>query len=231
MSLIFVAVVGLIGTGKTTLMGALARVFADSGYRVFVIKEDVDAMRETSVDGRAVKPLALAADDPARWAGPFQLYAYTLRLFQQIDGVAAAQKWADEHPHVPVVVLSERCGRCDKIFYDVGREAGHISDLDAVNYELVRRFRPLPTPDVYVYLQADPETCMERIVKRDRAEELGPGMVDYLRTLHDKHEAVYGSGANVFVVKNDADIPDTKLTPELHPHAGPVFRYVNTARA
>ena len=38
-----------------------------------------------------------------------------------------------------------------------------------------------------VYLRATPETCLERIQARHRSEE-GSIDLDYLRTLHDRHE-------------------------------------------
>jgi len=42
-------------------------------------------------------------------------------------------------------------------------------------------------PDGFIYLQTDPQVCHERLVKRNRSEEVGVTQ-EYLQMLHDKHE-------------------------------------------
>lgn len=55
------------------------------------------------------------------------------------------------------------------------------------------RFDPLiqqhPTlaPDGFIYLRAEPKTCMDRMKARDRTEEGGVS-IDYLEDLHARHE-------------------------------------------
>ena len=57
----------------------------------------------------------------------------------------------------------------------------------------MRRFDPvlkaLPTliPDGFIYLQAEPGTCLRRMQGRGRLEEGGVSL-DYLANLHQKHE-------------------------------------------
>ena len=42
-------------------------------------------------------------------------------------------------------------------------------------------------PDAFIYLRADPDTCLKRLAKRGRNEETGVSH-EYLQGLHDKHE-------------------------------------------
>ena len=42
-------------------------------------------------------------------------------------------------------------------------------------------------PDGFIYLRAQPDTCMNRMMKRSRNEETGVG-IDYLQDLHQRHE-------------------------------------------
>ena len=47
---------------------------------------------------------------------------------------------------------------------------------------------PNLVPDGFIYLRTSAETCMRRLRQRARGEETGVGL-EYLQTLHDKHEA------------------------------------------
>ena len=42
-------------------------------------------------------------------------------------------------------------------------------------------------PSGFIYLQADPEICYKRLLKRNRSEEAGVPL-QYLQLLHNKHE-------------------------------------------
>lgn len=45
----------------------------------------------------------------------------------------------------------------------------------------------LLTPNGFIYLKASPDTCIQRLRHRARAEEVGVSE-EYLGSLHDKHE-------------------------------------------
>ena len=48
----------------------------------------------------------------------------------------------------------------------------------------------LPKPDLFIYLQAGPETCYQRMCKRSRGEESGVTL-DYLEDLHYFHDQIF----------------------------------------
>ena len=227
LNFLFLAVVGLIGTGKSTMMNALEAILTSSGYRVFVLYENLDAIRSLTVDGETVNPLDLQGPDPHRFQGVFQIYTYASRARQHRDGLAEARAWADENPGTPVIVIAERCGACDRIFFDVGREAGQISTLDAGAYEAVATCFSFPTPDLFVYLRADPAVCYERVHRRGRHEETADWLLPYLEALHRHHDKAYlESGRNTLTIDNSADLASTLLTRTEHPHAHAVHKYV-----
>jgi thymidine kinase len=48
-------------------------------------------------------------------------------------------------------------------------------------------------PDLFIYLRTTPETCKERILKRQRACETSID-IEYLKSLHEQYEALYARG-------------------------------------
>ena len=72
--------------------------------------------------------------------------------------------------------LLERSVFSDRmVFVRAVHEAQYMSDLELSVYD--SWFEPIvdviPTivPDGFIYLQADPDTCMRRLIRRQRAEE------------------------------------------------------------
>ena len=99
-------------------------------------------------------------------------------------------------------VVLDRSIHEDSVFAEVNTKIGTIDDLNWKTY--LQGFQDfstfLPEPDVYVYLDASPEICYQRILKRNRPEEqqtgfegapetAAPGIpLDYLRTLHQGYQ-------------------------------------------
>jgi hypothetical protein len=54
-------------------------------------------------------------------------------------------------------------------------------------FDPVVKLAPTLVPDGFIYLRAQPQTCMSRMQQRNRNEETGVG-IDYLQDLHDRHE-------------------------------------------
>lgn len=86
-------------------------------------------------------------------------------------------------------------------------------------------------PDLIVYLRTSPETALERVQARNRAEELGVSS-EYLSRLHDAHEiwlvhstqqALLGNKCVRVVVVN-VDKPLCHLQPEVEMVTNEIFK-------
>ncbi|NXR68417.1 DGUOK protein, partial [Rhadina sibilatrix] len=71
-------------------------------------------------------------------------------------------------------------------------EAGHLQPLEWAIYQdwhdfLLRHLGPRATLHGFLYLQARPQTCLERLRRRARSEE-GGIQLGYLQQLHAQHE-------------------------------------------
>jgi deoxycitidine kinase len=217
----FFAVVGGIGSGKSTLWRVLVDMLRAQGYVVFELKEDVDAMTEQEVEGGTVNMLDLSYQQPEKYKGLAQINFYALRYFAHVEVLAEAAKYEKEHPEAKVLVVSERCGSCDEIFFNLGRKAGLIDDAAAATYNLIRKFRPLAVPDRYIYLRTDPEVCKARVDERKREEEEGIPL-DFLQDLHWKDEAMYIGNPRTLVIDNNLHVDKEVRHSPNHPHANTV---------
>ena len=136
----YIVVEGPIGAGKTSLARRLA--------------ERLQA--ESLLEQAEFNPfLARFYQHPERWAMPTQLSF----LFQRIDQLAALGPMADERRVVSDFILDK-----DRLF----AEQNLTEDELALYRRIYDSVRPAdaPKPDLVIYLQAGPDTLMERIRKR-----------------------------------------------------------------
>lgn len=167
----FITVNGNIGTGKSTFCAALGSLIG-----AHVMQEPVDKPAFRTLLGRYY-------DDPKRWGFTFQMYALKERFKQHT--------LASELVANGVTVVQDRDiysdGCFGRLVYLDENMTTEEWDVYAETFGALKRF--LRYPDLLVYLRADPEICHERTKRRGRKEEAGVPL-DYLKRLHDEHEAL-----------------------------------------
>lgn len=79
----------------------------------------------------------------------------------------------------------------DRAFADMLRKDGLISDLGYSSYMMHRdcMLGFLLVPQVVIWLEADPQVCLDRIHQRDRSCESGISL-EYLKALRDSYTAI-----------------------------------------
>lgn len=174
----FVVVSGLIGVGKSTFTTSLADYLE---YEPFYEPVDDNPYLE-----RFYK-------DPNKWAYPMQEFLKHRRFaaYQCAVWGIRSGRWKG--------VVMDRSIQEDTVFAEVNQKIGTIDELNWRTY--LQGFQDFqifcPEPDVYIYLDASPEVCHERITKRARAAEAKSGFdddeqdgipLDYLRTLHQGYQ-------------------------------------------
>lgn len=170
-----ITVEGNIGAGKSTFLKLIERnINAD------VILEPTHRWQDVNGAGNL---LELFYKDIKRWGYTFQLYAFITRIQEHIDN---AHKKEGSN-----IQILERSVYCDRYCFALNcHEMGNMTDLEWALYKEIFEYlveEHAPKPDGFIYLRATPETCYERLLKRNRSEESSVPL-SYLTLIHNRHE-------------------------------------------
>jgi len=157
---------GSIGAGKSTLISMLEK------NGLSVVQEPVDVWVESSA-------LSAFYEDPIRYGYSFQTFvlttiADTIINTSNQNGLTIFERslFSNKYCFVENMLRNNMFTHPEQKMYQK-------------SYEI--HARNLPKPDGFIYLRANPETCMERIIKRGRSAENNLPM-SLLEELHQLHE-------------------------------------------
>jgi len=178
---IVVVVDGIIGAGKTTLIEkCLAPTLSDWGYKVTIVKEPIEKWKSNG-------SLKQFYEDPSRRG-----YQFQTRVFH--DRVKECQEMYEQHGNSTDIFLLERSVFTDMLFMNLLRDSQTIDESEYRDYldlwkmwEKVMPFRP----DLFIYLQPEIESVMERLRNRNREGEETVS-IEYQLNLQTQHDIFFG---------------------------------------
>lgn len=170
---------GNIGSGKSTLLKRIEDMQIEN---VVCVYEPVDEWMKMKPEGYDKSIFEMYYENKQRYAFIFQLYALQSR-------VAHMAKIIKENPGK--IIITERCHLTDcNVFAQMLMEDNHMSVMEFAVYKTWYDFMvQLINPNIkgILYIDASPETCVTRIIKRMRSGENNID-IKYLVRLHLFHE-------------------------------------------
>jgi len=162
---------GNIGCGKSTLLEAIETYIKKTNNdKIKVIYEPVAQWQEMGL-------LGCFYCDKTRWSYTFQNLAFITKMIE-LD-----KREADK------IYIIERSPQTDRnCFAELCYETGFMTEMEWTGYNLwYNHYIKNLEYNGFIYLNALPDKCFERINSRNRGEEAGIP-IEYLECLHKKHD-------------------------------------------
>jgi deoxyadenosine/deoxycytidine kinase len=193
---------GNIAAGKSTFLKILSEQ-----VDLLCVPEPVNKWQ--NVGPEKLNLLEMFYSDPSRYAYLFQTYAFLSRMRSQLhpydilekdennyklssNSVSDSSEKTIKENKREKIIMFERSVLSDKYCFAMNCfESGLLNKAEFEVYKdfhsfLVEEFNMLRLNGI-IYLRTTPETCSKRLEKRSRSEEKTVS-IDYLRSIHEKHE-------------------------------------------
>lgn len=182
---------GNVGTGKSTFLKKLQEI-----TDVHIILEPVDEWVNTKNISSGKNLLEEFYANQERWAYTFQSIAFRTRINNLLLAPKDKTKVIERSVFTDRNVFAKTCYENSKMGEIEWNDYTHWFDWLTESFDV--------KPKGYIYLRADPEVSHERVKIRNRGgEESIP--LDYLKTLHEKHDDWLLKENNVLVLDVNED--------------------------
>lgn len=169
-----ISIEGNIGSGKSTIIDYLKTI---NNKNIAFVDEPVNEWINIKSNGK--NALELFYEDQKKNSFWFQVLAYITRLRNLLYVI-------ENNPNK--IIITERSIYTDKyVFAQMLFESGNISDIEFQTYNYwFETFENKTKIDTILYVNTEPDECMNRIKMRNRTEESSVKL-EYLKTCHNKH--------------------------------------------
>jgi deoxyadenosine/deoxycytidine kinase len=173
-----IAIEGNIGSGKSTILKELEKMNYNPSQVVFLQEPVAEWLNIKLGDKNALELFYENQKENSFW---FQILAYITRLRNLLSIL--------ENNFQDKIIICERSIYTDKyVFAKMLYESGNISEIEWITYSYwFDTFKKQTKLDLILYVNTEPEECFNRIIKRNRVEEINKISKEYLINCHDKH--------------------------------------------
>jgi deoxyadenosine/deoxycytidine kinase len=194
---LFVTVDANIGAGKSNACHAIASAATTSGWPARVLEEPTHSDRFAHFLAHYYDDLKTGNNT----GGGFEMQMFMLCQRYEQHRLAVEQAWGVNGQ----VVIQDRPIYGDTVFATTAMEQGFMSKEEYELYVDVFRnmSRDIMPPDIFIYLNVDPEECYRRMGSRGRKQESGVPL-DYLQHLDKNYQKLISEmrrrGVRVLIV-------------------------------
>jgi deoxyadenosine/deoxycytidine kinase len=182
---------GNIGSGKTTIIHHLQRLYKD----VLLVEEPVKDWQ--NLEGENL--LKKKNEDMLRWGYSFEAYVLITKMNELIKVADSDKK----------IILIERCMLTDKAFFDVNVENNLCNPMEEAMFKNLYEFLSktvYPKLCGIIYLDTPVEECIKRMKERGRKEEKTIE-AEYLKQLDEHFKKVCNeSGVPILYLNGKYDL-------------------------
>ena len=175
-----VSIEGNIGAGKSTVLEHLDKYMnTNINQKILFLKEPLDIWEQFH-DENGHTILEKFYKNQKRYAFTFQVMAYITRMSLLKNAIK-------ENPEVEIIIIERSLCADKNIFMNMLHDDGIVESMEFSIYnkwysEFIKDYRV----DAVIYMDSDPETCANRINKRNRTGE-GGIPIEYLQKCKNYH--------------------------------------------
>jgi deoxyadenosine/deoxycytidine kinase len=187
-SIHIISIDGNIGSGKSTLINILKKHFNDDAD-IFFVDEPVEEWINVS-DHNNTNILDQFYKEKKRWSYTFQNFAFITRICQLSKTLKKIKQGQQNKKPRNKIILTERSTETDKnVFAKMLYDSCDMSELEysIYIYWYNKIIDDYPKINNIIYLSTTPEVSFERIMIRNRSEELKIPR-KYIENVHAYHE-------------------------------------------
>ena len=199
---------GNIGAGKTTILKIIGKNFDD----VTFVEEPVSQWQNLGGDNLLEK----FYKDPERWGFSFEFYS-------MLSKIKCLLKASESEKNI---VIIERSLLSNKIFFDISKDMNKLNDLEygmLINTYNFYMQNIYPMLNGIIYLNTPVDLCVQRIIQRNRGEEVNVDK-NYLLMLKDKFDELsnYSTIPTLVIDGNfDLERDSNKIGRDIHSFMAP----------
>ena len=201
-----VSLEGNIGAGKSTLLTEVERRCKDRGINeIRILREPVEEWEKVTDGAKTI--LELFYENPLE-------YGFPLQILVGITTMTRTYKELLDYPDTKII-LSERSILSSRmVFARMLRQEGLLDDIEDKVYQMLFEgygHKALIYPEMMMYIDTDPITCLSRIGLRDRRGE-NRITLEELQTCESYHKTMFRqTDIHVRSIERDLEVNGEKL--------------------
>jgi deoxyadenosine/deoxycytidine kinase len=201
-----VSLEGNIGAGKSTLLSEVEQRCKDRGITdIRILREPVEEWEKVTDGTKTI--LQLFYENPAE-------YGFPLQILVGITTMNRIHKELLNYPDTRIVLSERSIFSSKEVFAKMLRQDGFLDDVEDRVYHMLfegNGQKALTHPEMMMYIETDPITCLSRVGRRDRRGE-NRITLEELQKCESYHKTMFReTSIHVRAIETDLEVEGKKI--------------------